>query len=49
MKSRLEDGHSVVLQHMEEGCLSGIVKTKEEELCVLVEETQRGKSVPEPI
>lgn len=33
------------LQHMQQGRLSGIIKTEEEKLGVLVEKTQRGQNV----
>ena len=39
MKSRLQSGQTVVLQHVEQSRLSGIVETEEENLGVLVEQT----------
>jgi len=37
VKSRLEGRHSVVLQHVKQSRLSGIVKAKEEDFGVLVQ------------
>lgn len=39
MESWLEDGDAVVLEHVEESRLSGVIETKEEELRMLVGET----------
>lgn len=44
-RTGLEDGYTVVLQHVQQRCLSGIVKTEEEELCVLVGKAERGEEV----
>ena len=41
----MENGYTVVLEHVQEGCLAGIVKTEEEKLCMLVGETERGQKV----
>lgn len=49
VKSGLEHSDTVVLQHVQQGCLSSIVKTEEEELCVLVGEAERGEDIPKPI
>jgi hypothetical protein len=38
VKSRLEGGQAVVLQHVKESSLSGIVKTEEKDLGILVEQ-----------
>lgn len=39
VESGLESGQTVVLQHVKQGGLSGIIKTEEEDLGVLVEQT----------
>lgn len=44
-RTRLENGYTVVLEHVQEGCLSSIVKTEEEKLGVLVGETERGQKI----
>ena len=41
----MQDGYTVVLEHMQEGCLSGIIETEEQQLCVLVGEAERGQKV----
>lgn len=41
----LEDSYTVVLEHVQERGLSGIIEAKEEELCVLVGKTERGQKV----
>lgn len=33
------------LEHVQQGCLAGIVKTEEQELRVLVQETKRGEDI----
>lgn len=38
VKSRLENGQAVVLQHMKQCGLSGVIKTEKEDLGVLVEQ-----------
>jgi hypothetical protein len=45
MESRLQDGDTVVLQHVEEGRLAGIVKTEEKQLGVLVQESKVGEDI----
>lgn len=45
VKRGLHDGHTVVLQHVEQSRLSGIVETEEEELGVLVKQTKRREDV----
>ncbi len=45
MKGGLHDGDTVVLQHVEESCLSCIVEAEEKELGVLVEKTKRRENV----
>lgn len=44
-RTGLEDRYTVVLQHVQERCLSGIVKTEEEQLRVLVGKAEGGKKV----
>lgn len=34
------------LEHVEEGCLAGIVETEEQQLRVLIEEAKVGQKVP---
>lgn len=46
---RLQDGDTVVLQHVQQCGLAGIVQTEEEKLGVLIEETQRGQDIVEPV
>lgn len=43
----LEGREAVVLEHVQEGRLSGIVESEEEDLCVLVDEAKAGEDVPE--
>ena len=43
----LEHGHTVVLEHVEEGGLSGVVEAQEEKLGVFVEEPERGQNIPD--
>lgn len=45
VQSGLQDGDSVVLQHVQECRLSGIVETEEEELGVLVEQAEGGQDI----
>lgn len=42
---RLQDGDTVVLQHVQQRRLAGIVQTEEQELGVLIEKTQRGQDI----
>ena len=42
-------GHSVVLQHVEEGRLSGVVQTEKEELARFLPKAQVDQSVAEPV
>lgn len=49
VKSRLQDSNSVVLQHVKQRGLSGIVETQEEQLGVLVEQAQGGQHIVEPV
>jgi hypothetical protein len=44
-RTGLENGYTVVLQHVQKRCLSGIVKTEEEKLCVLVGKAEGGEKV----
>jgi hypothetical protein len=44
-RSGLEYCYTVVLQHVQKRCLSGIVKTEEEKLCVLVGKAEGGEKV----
>lgn len=44
-RTGLKDRYTVVLQHVQQRRLSGIVKTEEEELCVLVGKAERGEKV----
>jgi len=41
----LQDSDTIVLEHVQKRGLSGIVKTEEEELCVLVGQAERGQKV----
>jgi hypothetical protein len=41
----LQDGYTVVLEHVQESGLSGIVKAEEQQLCVLVGEAKRGQEI----
>lgn len=43
----LQDGDAVVLEHVEQRCLAGIVEAEEEEFGVLVCEAQRGQDFPD--
>lgn len=45
MQRGLEDGDAVILQHMEERGLSGIVETKEKELGMLVQQAERRENI----
>jgi hypothetical protein len=45
MESGLQDGDTVVLQHVEESCLAGIVEPKEQQLSVLVEKSKVGQDI----
>lgn len=47
VQGRLEGREAVVLEHVEEGRLAGIVEAEEEDLCVLVDEAKAGEDVPE--
>jgi hypothetical protein len=47
MEGRLEDGNTIILQHVEERCLSCIVKTEEEKLwqsrqCLVIQPALRS-------
>jgi hypothetical protein len=44
-RTGLENCYTVVLQHVQKRCLSGIVKTEEEKLCVLVGKAEGGEKV----
>jgi hypothetical protein len=41
----LQDGYTVVLEHVQESGLSGIVKAEEQQLCVLVGEAKRCQEI----
>lgn len=45
MDSGLESSESVVLQHMKKGGFTGVIKTKEKQLGVLVPKTKRGQNI----
>jgi hypothetical protein len=45
MQGRLQDRNAVVLEHVEQRRLSGIVKTEEQQLGVLVEQAERREDV----
>lgn len=45
VKRRLQSGQSIVLEHVEQGCLAGVVKAEEEQLGVLVPQAKRGEDV----
>lgn len=47
MQGGLQDGDAVVLEHVQQRCLSCIVETEEEELGVLVCEAERGQDFPD--
>lgn len=47
VQRRLEGREAVVLEHVEEGRLAGVVEAEEEDLCVLVDEAKAGEDVPE--
>lgn len=49
VKGRGQDGDSVVLEHVQEGGLSGVVETEEEQLGVFIGETEGGEDVKEPV
>jgi hypothetical protein len=49
VEGRLKDGNSVILQHVQQCGLAGIVETKEKKLGMLVEQTQGGQNVVEPV
>ena len=44
-RTGLQDSYTVVLEHVQKCCLSGIVKTEEEQLCVLVGKAKGGEKV----
>lgn len=41
----LQDRYTVVLEHVQESGLSGIVETEKQQLCVLIGQAERGKKV----
>ena len=41
----MQDCYTVVLEHVQESGLSGIVKAEEQQLCVLVGEAKRGQEI----
>lgn len=43
----LEVCYSIVLQHVQEGCLSGIVKTREDSLAYLFKRPRGGEDSPD--
>jgi len=45
----VQDGDSVVLEHVKKRGLSGIVETKEQQFGVLVHQAKVGENIPEPI
>jgi len=45
VKSGLEHGNTIVLQHMEKRSLSGIVKTKEQEFCKVQSVSDQGEAI----
>lgn len=49
MESRLEDSDTIILQHVQQGCLSGVIETEEQEFGMFVEQTQGRESIPEPV
>lgn len=38
MERRLQSGKTVILEHVQESSLSGVIETQEENLCILVKE-----------
>ena len=42
-------GHSVILQHVQQGCLSSIVQTKEQQFAGLLPQAQVDQSIAEPV
>jgi len=49
VEGRVQDGDSVVLEHVKKRGLSGIVETKEQQFSVLVHQAKVGENVPEPV
>jgi len=49
VKSGVQDGDSVVLEHVKKRGLSCVVQTQEQEFSMLVQETKIGKGIPEPV
>lgn len=47
MQRRLQDGHAIVLEHVQQGGFARIVQAKEEEFGVFVRETEGGEEVPD--
>ncbi len=44
-RTGLQDCYTVVLEHVQKRCFSGIVKAEKKKLCVLVGEAERGQKV----
>ena len=47
MECGLQDGYAVVLEHVEQRCLAGIVEAEKEELGMLVCEAKGGQDFPD--
>jgi hypothetical protein len=45
MNGGLKSSESVILQHMKKGGFTGVIKTKEKQLGVLVPKTERGQNI----
>jgi hypothetical protein len=45
MESGLQDGDTVVLQHVEESGFAGVVEPKEQQLSVLVKKSKVGQDI----
>lgn len=46
MQRRLQNRDTVILEHVQQGRLAGVVKAQEQELAVLVRQAERGQKVP---
>lgn len=47
MESWLEDGDTVVLEHVQQGGLASIIETEEEEFGVFVGQAELGEDIPD--
>lgn len=49
VERRLKDRDAVVLEHVQQRRLAGVIETEEQQLGVLVQQAQAGEHIPEPV